>query len=658
MVRNKRKVTAEDIWAIKFVGDPQLSPDGQKVVYTITTTNVERNGYDCAIYMQNSTGGTAERFTSGTRSDAAVREHSARWSPQGDKLFFLSNRNSKEQLFIIGACGGEATQLTRVDDGIGSPIWSPDGNRIAFTMKQPKPKGEDPGNPDVRVIRRLRHKMNGVGFLDERLRHLWVIDVASGALKQITSGDFDVSQPAWSPCGTMLTFTTCNNPDADLRYIPDVFVVKEDGQGLQKLTKGAGPCSSPVFSPCGKYIAYAGHEKGEVGHADTKIFVVSADGKEASRNLLVEFPRSVGSSVGSDTRADRGSAEHVWTADGTALVFVATDGGNANIYAVDIQGKVREITTGEQAVTSFSLVNEKIAYTVNAALNPGDIYVTDINGAKVTRLSYVNKVLLEEFELAEPERIVFKSALAWDIEGWVMKPIGYKAGKLYPLILHIHGGPHATSGNAFFHEYQLLASLGYGVLFTNPRGSKGYSEEFTKGVVGDWGGNDYLDLMAAVDHVIEQGWVDPLRLGVTGGSYGGYMTNWMVTQTNRFKAAVTLRSISNMYTKYGTSDIGFYGNKAGMGGADLWDDEEFIMSRSPMRYARNVRTPILIIHSEQDLRCPIEQGEQWFIALKRLGVTTEFVRFAGENHELSRSGKPRNRVDRLLYITDWFERYL
>lgn len=653
-----RKITAEDIWGVRFVGDPQISPDGARVAFNITTINVERNGYDCAIYMHDFKKGTQERFTWAQRSDSTVREHNQRWSPSGDKLLFLSNRNGREQLFVIAADGGEARQLTRTDDGITNPSWSPDGALIAFLMKEPKCKNEEPGNPDVRVIRKLRHKMNGVGFLDERRRHIFVVDVDSGEVKQITRGDFDVSQPAWSPCGTMLAFTTSMSPDADLRYIPDVYVTSLDGQSVRRLTDGRGPCSSPSFSPCGKWVAYTGHDKGELGYPDTKLFLVDSASALPPSNLLLEFPRSVGNSVGSDARADRGTGEFVWTADGSEIVFIATDGGNANLYAVNLHGGVRSITTGEQSITSFSLAGERIAFIANTVLNPGDLYLVKLPGGESEQLTRVNSKLFAELQLVAPERIIFKGALGWDVEGWVMKPLDYEPGKLYPLILHIHGGPHATYGNAFFHEFQLLAAEGYGVVYTNPRGSKGYGEEFTRGVVGDWGGNDYVDLMAAVDHCIELGWVDPLRLGVTGGSYGGYMTNWIVTQTDRFKAAVTLRSISNMYTKYGTSDIGFYGNKAGMGGADLWDDEEFIMSRSPMRHARNVKTPILIIHSEQDLRCPMEQAEQWFIALKRLGVTTEFVRFAGENHELSRSGKPRNRVDRLLFILDWFERYL
>ena len=239
-----------------------------------------------------------------------------------------------------------------------------------------------------------------------------------------------------------------------------------------------------------------------------------------------------------------------------------------------------------------------------------------------------------------------------------MKPAGFEDDKKYPVVVQIHGGPASTVGEAFSHEYQLMASRGYGVFYMNFRGSKGYGEQFAYAIIGDWGGCEFRDIMAGVDYVEKLDWVDPSRIYVTGGSFGGYETNWIVTKTHRFRAAVTQRSISNMYTKYGVSDIGWYGNKAGMGGADLWDAEEFIMSRSPIRYAPLVRTPILIIHSEQDLRCPMEQAEQWYTALKRLGkVDVEFVRFAGENHELSRSGKPLNRIDRLEHIIGWFDRY-
>jgi dipeptidyl aminopeptidase/acylaminoacyl peptidase len=259
-------------------------------------------------------------------------------------------------------------------------------------------------------------------------------------------------------------------------------------------------------------------------------------------------------------------------------------------------------------------------------------------------------------ELSSPERVVFPSVEDGRIEGWLMKPAGFRPGERHPVVLEIHGGPHANYGLAFNHEFQLLCARGFGVFYTNPRGSKGYGDAFARRVVGDWAGIDYCDLMAAADYLETLDWVDPRRIGVTGGSQGGYLTNFLIGHTDRFAAAVTQRSMSNLYTKYGVSDIGWTGDKHGMGGRDLWDSEDFIMERSPIRYAPKVKTPTLIIHSEEDLRCPIEQGEQWYVALKRLGVDTEFVRFRGENHELSRGGKPRNRVERLERIVGWFER--
>jgi dipeptidyl aminopeptidase/acylaminoacyl peptidase len=259
--------------------------------------------------------------------------------------------------------------------------------------------------------------------------------------------------------------------------------------------------------------------------------------------------------------------------------------------------------------------------------------------------------------LSPHERITYTGDRGWAIEGWIMKPVDFEAGKKHPVVVQIHGGPAATRGEAFYHEYQLLASRGYGVFYMNFRGSKGYGEEFAYGNVGDWGGGDYRDIMAGVDYIEALPWVDKSRIYVTGGSFGGFMTNWILGHTHRFRAAVAQCCISNMHTKY-ASDVGWHGNKIRMGGKDLWDDEEFIMAHSPIRYAPNVRTPVLIVHGEEDHRCPIEQAEQWYVALKRLGgVEVEFVRFAGESHALSSSGKPQNRVERLERIIGWFDRH-
>jgi dipeptidyl aminopeptidase/acylaminoacyl peptidase len=284
----------------------------------------------------------------------------------------------------------------------------------------------------------------------------------------------------------------------------------------------------------------------------------------------------------------------------------------------------------------------------------------EVNGKScaLQQVTRVNEELLSSLKLSKPEPFTFKSTDGLELDGWVMKPIDFDAGKKYPAVIQVHGGPHSAYGEAFFHEMQLLTSTGFGVFYCNPRGSSCYGKKFADGVIGDWGGMDYQDIMALRDVVAKTPWVDDSKVGITGGSYGGYMTNWVVGQTDRFAAAVSCRSISNMYTKYGVSDIGWFGNRAGFAGRDLWDSEDFIMERSPIRYAPKVVTPLLLVHSEQDYRCPLEQAEQFFVALKRLGKTVEFLKIAGENHELSRSGKPWNRIERVEHIVEWFVRFL
>lgn len=654
----KRKVVTEDICTLSFVGDAQVAPDG-RVAYVLTQVEQAKNGYSSSLWLTNP-GAEPVRLTYGQKADGGlVRESRPMWKPGGG-LTFVSNRNGRPQVFMLEAAEGEARQLTSAPEGIAEYSWSPDGRYLAFVSKDPQDEeAAKAKNPDVRHITHLRYKFNGVGFTDTRRRHLHLLDTHDGSLHRLTEGDFDVADIAWSPDSARLAFSSSILPDCELRLIPDIWVIDADGSNLQRLTQGKGTAGSPVFSPDGSQIAYFGHEKGEIGYANTDLWVIPATGGTAI-NLTEAFDRSVGCSVGGDARMDGGSSKAAWSADGKHLLVTITDGGYCHLYRVGLDKAITQLTEGELSISSFSHADiagqDTFAYVAGSVCNPGDVYL--LQAGEVARLTEVNATVMADWQLAPVERITYESTPGWEIEGWIMKPTDFTPGEKYPIVLHIHGGPHATYGYAFMHEFQLLAAAGYGVVYTNPRGSKGYGEEFTKGVVGDWGGGDYADLMAAVDYAAKLDWVDGSRVGVTGGSYGGYMTNWMVTQTDRFKAAVTLRSISNMYTKYGCSDIGWYGNKAGFGGRDLWDSEDFIMERSPIRYAPRVKTPILIMHSEEDYRCPMEQAEQWYVALKRLGVTTEFVRFAGENHELSRSGKPRNRIDRLNFIVGWFQRYL
>jgi dipeptidyl aminopeptidase/acylaminoacyl peptidase len=327
---------------------------------------------------------------------------------------------------------------------------------------------------------------------------------------------------------------------------------------------------------------------------------------------------------------------------------------------VPLDGEPVCLIDGGQQVQSFSLCASGATLALNLAdnLNPGDVYSTAADGGGLRRLTDANGPFLGQVELVEPEPFTFAGAEDWEIQGWLMKPAGWREGTTYPLILEIHGGPHAAYGNTFFFEFQLLAAQGWGVLYTNPRGSITYGERFTMASNDDWGGNDYRDLMAGVDAALARAtWIDPARLGVTGGSYGGYMTNWIVTQTDRFKAAVTQRSICNMISKWGTSDIGYLGNDRQWGGPP-WENLSFYLERSPLTHVKNVVTPLLIVHSEKDLRCPIEQGEQFFTALKYLRREVELVRFPDEGHELSRSGQPLHRLERLERIVRWFRDHL
>ncbi len=657
----KRRMVSEDLWRLRFVGDPQVSSDGSRIAFVVTETDLEHDAYRSAIWVADTEDpDSAVQFTNPAGGDQADRDRSPRWSPDGQKLAFVSNRGGKDRIWCIDGGGGEAVLLGDFTGAASGLTWSPSGDRLAFSSMPPSEDDcqDDRDRADVYVTRRLRYKFNGRGFLDDdRKMNIWVMDVDTGKVTRLTDAGADDHSPAWSVDGATVFFTSDRRPELQMYYVPDLYSVPAGGGEARRITRGQGPVSAVRPSPTGDVIAFFGHEQGDRMTANTELYLMSPDGTGWT-SLTSGFDRNVGNSVGADARFDAGEAAPGWCRWG--LVFSLTDGGCSRLYRVDREANHRVLEGFPPVITSYSVSTEgePVVAAVGADNDtPGDLWVQR-PGEDPVQFTRFNAGLLAEIDLSMPERVTFAGAEDWEIEGWLMRPVGFEKGQKYPLVLEIHGGPAGTSGNAFFGEYQLLAAAGFGVMYTNPRGSTGYGEEHAEGVIGDWGGNDYRDLMAAVDFACEQDWVDPERLGVTGGSYGGYMTNWIVSQTDRFAAAVTFRSISNLYTKYGCSDIGFYGNRRGMGGADLWDSEDFIMSRSPIRYAPDVVTPILIVHAEEDYRCPMEQAEQWYVALKRLGVECEFVRYRGEDHELSRSGRPHNRRDRLKRQFEWFERYL
>ncbi|HEV2282701.1 MAG TPA: S9 family peptidase, partial [bacterium] len=455
------------------------------------------------------------------------------------------------------------------------------------------------------------------------------------------------------------------SPDADLSNRADIWVVPIDGGSPRRLTKSAGPASVPSWSPDGRTIAYAGHDDACWGATNWGVWTVPAAGGEPVC-LTAHEDRSVGHHIATDSRVHPSSGGLTWSRDGGRIVFMVADGGSTQITSIAAgpaaaasDRAIRFETRGDHELIGCSLdrAARRVACIESDPATPGEIAVFDLGG-EMRRLTDLTGPALRPLALARPERFQVESADGWTVEGWVMRPTNPVHGPKAPAVLEIHGGPHAAYGNAFFHEFQALAAEGYGVVYLNPRGSQGYGQRFTAATRHDWGGGDYEDLMRGLDHALAaHPWIDRERLGVAGGSYGGFMTNWIVGHTQRFRAGVTMRSISNAYSQWGTSDLAYMKGMWEYPG-DPWEAPQFYLERSPITYVHQMRTPLLILHSEQDHRCPIEQGEQLFVALKKQGVPALFVRFPNESHDLSRSGQPRHRLERLRHIVAWFRRYL
>ncbi len=657
-----RPITPDDLYRLRFITDVALSPDGGRVAYVVRMADRDRDRYRAAIWIVDVDGGKPRQLSSGENDDLL-----ARWAPDGRRVAFVSDRGpvpegkerASRNLFVAGLDGAER-RLTSFDDDVKDLAWSPDGKRICVVAKANWSEGG--GAPTVRVYERLRYKSDEEGLLDLRRRHLWLVDAASGALEQLTDGDHDDLEPSWSADGRRLAFISNRTDDRDRNTIRDVWVATIDGSAPdRRITASDGPQEHPSFSPDGSAIAYYGHRDPRAGHAKNAHLWVSVGGSAAPLDLLARWDRTVGSVVITDMRGLVPLPPPAWPPDGERLYFVGSDRGTANVYEARIDGsEPTQVTRGEhQVVTAiFDRERRRFAALIATATDPGDVYVGDIASGELRRLTRVNDEMLRDAYVAKPERISFKGADGWDLEGWLLKPEGFDPKRPYPLVLQIHGGPHTAYGHSFFHEFQVLAGRGYLVLYTNPRGSQSYGERFARACVGDWGGKDYEDLMAAVDHVTAQGYVDTRRLGVTGGSYGGFMTNWIIGHCDRFAAAVTARSISNNMSSFGTSDIGWHFWDYEMGDADPYADPERYLRFSPIAFAKDVRTPLLILHAENDYRCPIEQAEQFFTALAYLRKPVRMIRYPNDTHDLTRLGKPTNRVHHMASLIDWFDAYL
>jgi dipeptidyl aminopeptidase/acylaminoacyl peptidase len=661
----RRPITIDDLFNIKLVSDPQLAPDGKTIAFTLTTPDLQGDKYASHIWLVPSDGSApARQFTFGEGKDRAPR-----WSPDGKSIAFTSDRDKekKDQLYLISLAGGEAIRLTDDANKPSAPVWSPDGTMIAYTSKavtkETKKANDQRDDSDVKSYTRLNYKSNDEGFWDYGWRQIFTLSLQGegrGEGRQLTRGAYNHGAPAWSPDSKTIVFAANRSSKADEQLWNDLWSVPAKGGALKRLTRRKGPAGAPSFSPDGKWIAFVGHDN-EYSHVtEAGIYLMSARGGKPIK-LTAGFDRTYGSALATDLRSPEGAPPAPqWSNDGKTIYFVATDHGASNLFAISSKGgAVKQITRGDHHIIgyAYSRATNRFALVLSDPLNPNDVFTSTKNGA-LKRLTRVNDEMLADVQRSKPERFAVSNE-GGTIEGWLMKPLNWKGGKKYPAILQIHGGPHSAYGATFFHEFQILCAQGYAVVFCNPRGSAGYGQDFSKCIGKDWGGIDYRDVMAAWNFALKKyAWIDAKRTGVAGGSYGGYMTSWIVTHTNQFKAAVSMRALNNWYSFYGTSDIGHFFASEWYVGGEPWNNAEEYLQHSPIAHVANCKTPTLILHSEKDFRCPIEQGEQFYIALKKLGVPTELVRFPDETHELSRSGKPKHRKERLERIVAWFKHYL
>jgi dipeptidyl aminopeptidase/acylaminoacyl peptidase len=660
---NRKPFSPETLYELHWISDPQIAPDGQRVAYVQHWVEEgERKGkrgpvYRTAIFLSDGEHTTPRRLTRSQGAD----DWMPRWAPDGSTLAFLSTRNGqKAHLFVLQLDGGEAEQITRPDDlseGVKQFDWHPAGVAFCFVSlghKTDQDRKQEEERDERVYAGRLPIKYDAIGLFDERYTQLWRIERDGTHQRKLTEMPRDVREAQWSPQGSEIAFVSTAQPEHERQYISDLFLVKADGGTPRQLTHSEGPVGTPLWLPEGTGLLFLGHKKRRGNASNVGVWNVHLDTGD-SHCITDALDRSVGCSVISDSHAGMHSDRPVL--DGDSVLFLATDHGRCGIYRVNRQGgEVSQVNTSGLSVIGFTGGGGNIAFSGETNARMAEIYSMDGEGHHMHRRSHAVDHIFTAYEVHHPEPVQITGAEGWQLQGWVIKPAGWQPGHQYPLVLYIHGGPHADYGNSFFHEFQVLAAHGYGVLYCNPRGGRSYGESFTDAVRRHFGEKDFLDLMAAADLGASWDWVDTSRMCVAGGSYGGFMTNWITSHTDRFAVACTQRSISNWVSFMGTSDIGPEFGFEEIGRMP-WEDQELLWAKSPLCYVKNVRTPTLILHQEDDHRCPIEQAEQWYTALIYLGIPTKFVRFPGESHGMSRDGQPRRRVARMRYILDWFDRY-
>ena len=642
-----------DVYDLEFATDPQFSPDGSQIVYARSFMDIMTDKRLSNLWIVDQTGRNHRGLTTGNH-----RHTSPRWSPDGKKIAYMTNESGKNQIAILWLDNGQSTAITNVQDAPYNLSWSPDGQWLAFNMrveKKQEPFGGMPIKPKgakwadaPKYIDKLLYRADGAGYIEESYAHIFLLPVEGGTPRQVTTDDFNHGAPEWAPDGSTLYFSANRNPDWEYdRRNSEIFSLQINSKKLTQLTDRYGPDNSPSLSPDGKTIAYLGYDDKKMGYHHNHLYIMNTDGTN-SEPLTMEMDISV--------------ADIQWSQDGKGIYFFYNKEGNSKVGHIGRDGKMKTVAEnlGGSSIGrpydggDYDVSNGNVVFTYSSPEKPAELALSEGSANSVRFLSNLNKDVLNHKDLGQVREIWYESSHdGQKVQGWIMTPPDFDPNKKYPLLLEIHGGPFANYGDRFSPELQLMATKGFVVLYTNPRGSTSYGEEFANLIHHNYPSNDYDDLMSGVDAVIEQGYIDPDRLFITGGSGGGVLTSWTIGKTNRFKAAVVAKPVINWYSWALTADIAgvvdywFPGNP--------WDHQDHFMKRSPISLVGNVKTPTMLLTGEQDFRTPMSESEQYYQALKMQKVPSALVRIQEASHGIA--AKPSNLLAKVGYITSWFEKY-
>lgn len=644
----------EDIFQLQWASDPQVSPDGRQVVYVRNHADIMADRYRQNLWLVDTAGTNHQPLTSGSENHSQPR-----WSPDGTRIAYVGNQDGKPQLYVRWLENDREARLAQLTESPAALAWSPDGTRIAFSMfvpARPKPFVQMPAAPRgaewadrARFVDQLVYRRDGRGYRRAGHTHVFVVPADGGAPLQVTQGDFDHGGTvSWTPDGKALVFAANRRADADYEPRRDTLYRLELGTGaLTTLFEHAGPVVGPQVSPDGRWIAFRAFTDRERAYQQQELWLVGSEGGEP-RRLAAELDRDIGPLY--------------WAGDSRGVYFQYDQFGDTHIGLADLRGAAREVVAGVGGASvgrpypgaSYSVGGGTIAFTRASTERPAEVAVATRRG-KVTRLTALNENLLGQRRLGAVEELWYESSVdGRRVHGWIIKPPGFDPARKYPLVLEIHGGPFANYGPRFSYELQSYAAAGYVVLYTNPRGSTSYGAEFADLIHHAYPGHDHDDLMDGIDAVIAQGYVDPERLYITGGSGGGVLTAWAIGMTDRFRAAVVQKPVINWYSFAFVTDIPIIATRYWFG-AMPWDDPEEYLRRSPISLVGNVTTPTMVLTGEEDWRTPISESEQYFQALKLKGVEAALVRIQGAPHSIVH--RPSNAIEKVLHVIGWFDRY-